>query len=168
MANFYKPDFKEMRLAAPWVEYYHMISTFFDDDKDIRVLLDNENRNVRIYVKTQDKYTALNKMLKEEIKEEDTVLCTVTVLPPNEAQVLDLDADDLIYVAFSGNPIISRVLQSEHPFGFTYVLFTPVIVRYRNDSLAEWDGYATTTYQDIAKKIFKPIDGLFWTTDTAD
>lgn len=170
MANFYRCDFKELRLAAPWIEAYHMISAFFEEDEDVRVVLDNESKNVRIYVKSTNKSLALSKMLKSEIRSEEdpeALYCTVTVYPPNGTCTPDIgiEPENLIYAAFYGNSIVSRVLQKEQPFGFTYVLFTPAVVRYWNDSLAEWDGYATTTYQDIAKKIFKPIDGLFWTTD---
>lgn len=170
MGKFHEFDFKGLDLAAPWIAYYHMIAAFFEEDGDVRVLLDNEKRNVRVYVSTFDKYTALRKMLKSEITSEDDpdmVYCTVTVYAPNEftKSINDDKPINDTRAAFFGNPIVSRVLQKKQPFGFTYVLFVPAVVRYWNDSLAEWDGYATTTYQDIAKKIFKPIDGLFWTTD---
>ena len=71
MAKFHEFDFKGLDLAAPWIAYYHMVTAFFEGDNGICVLLDNEKRNVRVYVSTFDKYTALSKMLKSEITSED-------------------------------------------------------------------------------------------------
>lgn len=160
-------DLKNYNLCAPWVERYAKISAFFKEDKDVVVILDAPEKNVRVYVKTTEKAEALDHIMKKELRdsESDTLLCTVSVIPPNDSVAPFLDGKDVIKEAFKGNPIMRRIEQGTFPFGFTYVIFQPKVVRYHNDSLAEWDQCGSTLYQEIAKEIFEPQDGVFWTTD---
>ena len=156
-----------LRLASPWCECYGKIKAFFAKDDEISVVLDEEKHDVRIYVDSVMKAAALNELLKKEIKEKEATLCTVTVISPNDNAVANFMSDiEKIDQAFWGNPIMKRIEEARFPFGFTYVVFTPEVVRYYNDSLAEWDRCSSTLYQEIAKEIFEPQDGVFWTTDS--
>lgn len=151
--------------SAPWDEYYEKIKAFFKKDKDVCVMI--LGNDVRLYVRTAAKAAALQKALKEEIRspETDVLYCTLTVVPPNDEPFVNVAPVDVIKTAFEGNPIVVDIKQRSFPFDFTYVLFEPVVVRYYDGSLAEWDRYSSTLYQFIAKDIFKPLDGLYWSTD---
>ena len=154
----------KLKKSAPWDECYEKIKAFFAEDMDILVILDD--KDVKLYVRTAEKAEALAMVLKKEIKSPETgaLYCTLTVVPPNDAPFVDIKQMDVIKAAFKDNPIVKEYRIGSFPFPFTYVLFKPEVVRYYDDSLAEWDRYSSTLYQFIAREIFEPLDGVFWST----
>ena len=146
---------EKLNLAAPWVTYANEIKAMFKDDPEVKVVYNNEETEVRIYVAKQAKCDALEKILKHEVKFGNITL-KINVIAPNEN---DEDILDVFDDAFAGNPAISFVVPIESPLGtHRFVVFKNEVVQFYNDQLDDLNGNKSTLYQDIAKDIF--VEGL--------
>ena len=57
-------------LSSPWVQYYHQLEAFFKKDSDIKVVYDEENNDIKIYVADPAKADALTQILPYEKSEQ--------------------------------------------------------------------------------------------------
>ena len=152
-----------LKLSPPWVTYYRELNELFRYDPEINVLYDEENNVIKLYVESPTKAAALGKLLPEE-KQFGSVTLTIDIVPANK--MVGARAADYID-AFKGNPIVNDVVKVKFPsFGeFTYILFENKVVQYYNDNLADLNGFASTIYEDIARRVFDDIDGIFFCTN---
>lgn len=154
-----------MNLSALWFTYVNELKAMFEQDNDISIRYDDENKEAKIYVAKASKADALAKILKSE-KEFGNIKLKITVVPPNEN---DFDILDLFDDAFNGNPALSFVMPIESPIGkHRYVVFKNKVVQFYNDQLDDLNGNKSTLFQDIAKDIFEDKLMVNYCTETVD
>lgn len=151
-----------MKLSSPWVEFYREIEALFAQDDDVKVMYDEENNEVKLYVDNVRKADALTQLLPTE-KTFGNVTLKVTVVPANDAEV---SKADLIAEAFDGNPALSYVQHVEAVIGsFDYAVFQNKVVQFFDDNLSDINGNKSTLYESIARDIFGTDAGVFFCTE---
>ena len=158
-----------LNLSPPWISYVHKIESLFNGDEDVIVQYDNEEVALKFFVNDEVKAEAISKLLPMQ-KEFGNVILTITVYPPNE-YVKPRAA--YFGEAFEGNPNVVDIITIEDVPGMiisnpiTYVIFRKEVVQYYNDDLGDAHGVCSTLYQDIAKRVLKDQDSIYYCTDTA-
>lgn len=153
-------------MSAPWVVYYREIEELFKEDPEIRVVYNEDDVEIRLYVDNMAKTDALQSLL-PTVKEFGNIQLKVTIIPCNTTG----ESKENIYAtAFNGNPILSyiRTVRGVFTNNITYVVFVNKVVQYFNDDLSDANGMCSTLYQEIAKDIFGETEGVFFCTDLPD
>jgi hypothetical protein len=153
---------KELGLYAPWVVCYRKIEALFKYDTDIKMIFNNKEKTLKMFVKGQDKYEALTQILpveKDGLK--------IQIIPENN---LKLSTLDLYRRAFSGNPVVTDIISIPREIigstnNFDYVVFKKEVVQYNDDSLNDPHGNCSTLYQFLADDIFVEHGGIYFCTD---
>ena len=154
-------------LASPWITFYREIETLFKEDPGVRVIYDQDENAVRLYVEDSVKADALTQLLPTE-RTFGNVTVSVEVIPANK--ILASCKTNLFRAAFKDNPALSFIQTINGIFTneITYVVFVNKVVQYHNDSLADVYGQCSTLYQELAKDIFGESEGIFFCTDKAE
>ena len=151
-----------MKLVSPWVNFYREIEALFAKDNEVKVMMDDDVPEVKIFVENVRKADAIAYLLPEE-KDFGNVKLKITVVPANDGIQSKFDA---IQEAFVGNPALSYVWQARTPFGeFDYVVFDADVVQYFNDDMRDVNGNKTTLYQDIARDVIGEEANLCFCTE---
>lgn len=157
-------DEKEAKvdLSAPWIEYARKIYALFGSDPQIEVVYDSDKPEVRLLVSDRTKAQALIELLPFS-KKFGNVELAITVVPPN----VDTNPDFLA-AAFEGNPAFKEVVHIGDVFSnpVNYVVLSNHVVQYFNDDLGSADGVRSTLYEEIARDILEPGDGVLFCTET--
>ena len=159
----------KLKLSPPWVLYYKKLNTLFEYDKDVLVIYDEEEMEIKLYCSDNNKSEALSLLLPNTISFGDVEL-KITVIPSNEktnkVKITINNPETAIYVLFNtNNDYVESVEVIPTPFGkFTYVIFIKEVVQYFEDNLSDFYGVKSTLCEDIAREIFKDIDGVFFCT----
>lgn len=155
-----------LKLSPPWIEFYHKVDTLFKEDSEVRVLYDDENKDLKLYVEDAEKADALTQLLPTE-KDFGGVKLTIGVVSANK---LGHSTLNLFQKAFKENPAVSYIRRVTGMFGFdfSYVVFMPKVVQYYTDSLNDINGMHSTLYQEIAKDVFEDVTGVFFCTDIVE
>ena len=150
-------------LSSPWVTFYRELEALFLGDADVRVVYDEEANHIKLYVDGEEKAYALSVLLPSH-KQFGNVDLLISIIPSNNQVKL---VKDLYAYAFEGNSILSYIKKIRGIFtnDITYVVFRNVVVQYFNDDLSDVNGYCSTLYQDIAKRVFEEKEGVFFCTD---
>lgn len=148
------------KLSPPWEIYYKKLQAMFEDDNDIIIVYNPDNYEVKLYVDVQEKAAALAVLLPPE-RSFGNVKMLTTIIPPNKGIG---KVEDVYREAFRGNPVVDRIKTLAGTFKATYIIFVKAVVQYYDDSLADYSGYCSTLYQDIAKDIFIQQDGVYYCT----
>ena len=149
---------------SPWVVYYNQIKALFDGDQDITTEFDADNLAIVIKVANTEKAEALAKIMPMS-KGFGGVTVSIRVVPAN------VDAGqylaDCFKTAFTGNEAFSHVTMVPDVFTnpMAFCVFKKEVVQYPDDNIFDEHGICSTLYQDIAKKIFGEVDGVFFCTD---
>lgn len=152
-------------LSAPWHIYYKELCLLFEHDEEVRIIYDMDEQVISIYVDNAAKAEVMAAVLPTE-KQFGNVTLTIAVIPTNKSlrRSRGSDYEDLFY----GNPIVNEIYTVDgimtNPI--TYVVFKKEIVQYFNDDLGDAHGMCTTLYQDIAKRVLEPENGIYFCTDT--
>ena len=149
---------------------YRQINAMFAKDPDIRVVFDEENAKISLFVADCEKAAALDKILIGEYTFGNVKL-SINVVPPNGfAPKAKTSPADLFSVALAKNRALSYIRAIEGVFSndITYIVFANEVVQYFSDDLSDINGLCSTLYQDIAKSIFKEIHGVYFCTDVLD
>lgn len=156
---------EKLKLSTPWVTYYRYVYALFDEDPEVAVTFVEPERTLKLYVENDIKAQALEKLLPAE-KSFGNVTVKTQIIPSNDGNTTDA----LLRHAFSGNPILSRIVTAEgiltNPI--SYVAFEPSIIQFWNDDLSDLNGVCTMLPHDVAKKVFDNLDGVFFCTDLID
>lgn len=154
------------KLSPPWIEFYKQIEVLFKDDPAVRIEYDDEEYVIKLYVDGALKAEALTALLPAE-KQFGNITVKVTVIPAN---ILKDDKVALFKAAFEGNPAFSFAWTASGIFAndLSYIVFKNKVVQYFNDDLGDVNGNRSTLYQEIAKEIFGPQDGIFFCTDAPE
>lgn len=156
---------KTVKLSAPWVTYANEVKAMFGRDPEIEISFCNENETpeIKMLIGNRRKYEALRQLLPEE-KEFGNVKLKIT-LTSAEAEPATAQT---ILAAFEGNPVFSQVITIDGAYGnpITYVMFGKEAVQYWNDNMADPHGMVTTLYQYIARRLFNPLSGVMYSTES--
>lgn len=149
----------ELGKQAGWVEYAQCVKALFEHDDDIIVSYDNNNTTVTLYVDNAIKADALMEMQARGIfpaeRQYGNVTLKVEVVPANDA----VSETDLYAAAFNGNPVFDGIAGVESMgMSIAFALFMPAAVQYYSDDLSEYGGITTTTYGELAKRVFEIKD----------
>lgn len=156
---------EKLMLSAPWVTFIHELQLLFEQDKDIRMLVDSNNLEVKLYVEDWKKADALTKLLPAE-KAFGNVTLKIEVIPANRG---DDSPFALIQDAFKGNPVFVGAEAASKTIGtFNYAVFKKEVVQFFNDQLDDINGNKSMLYQDIAKDVLGEQDGVFYCTHWCD
>lgn len=165
----------KLNLAAPWTIYYREVSALFERDSEVHVLLDEENYILKICVEDGIKADAITYLLPEE-KVFGNIALKIEVIPANtlnnqRKKLREFKFDNFKTVfenAFYKNPAF---IFSEEVYLSTntlcYVVFNKEVVQYYSDDLGSYFGLTSTLYEDLARDIFKDLDGVYYCTNNA-
>lgn len=158
----------KLKLSAPWIIFYHELEAMFKKDRGVRVIFDEDENVVSLYVESTDRADALAQILPEE-KDFGAVKLKIRIVPANPEDI-EPNPENLWNRAFFGSPVLSYIQKIRGIFSndITYVVFVNEVVQYYNDSLSDVNGLCSTLYQEIAKDIFLPQEGVFFCTDVPD
>ena len=162
-----------LKLASPWVTFYHELNAFFDKDPDVRVIYDEDENILNIYVEDAAKAAALTELIPIE-KNFGTIVMPINVIPANKIEnkvtkikATSMPTGKLFEAALNGNEHLADIITIEGVFNnpMTYVVFKKEVIQYFNDSLGDFNGVCSTLCQNIAKDIFTETEGVYFCTD---
>ena len=148
-----------IKKTSPWVEYYYQVKSLFREDPEVHVMLDEEEQQLKVYVEDGVKADALDDLLPEE-KVWGNVTYKVTVVPPNGFEHSDFPLDE----AFNKNTAVVDIVHVDF-MDIAYVIFKKTVLQYYDDSLSSAYGVKSTLYEDIARAVLEPANGVFYCTD---
>ena len=153
---------KEFKPVSPWVNYYRELEALFGEDPDVKIVYDEDNNTIKMYVGGADKAEAIDGLLPEE-KTFGNVVLKIEVIPSNTNDT----KIDMFRKAFEGNPAFSyaATVSGISSNDFHYVVFKNRVVQYWNDDLGDINGNKSTLYQEIANDVFENHDGIHFCTD---
>lgn len=156
----------KLMLAAPWTVYFRQLQALFAQDKDVRVLFDEDDATLRLLVADQTKAEALSRLL-PEVKNFGGYRLRIDVVPGNDMRA---PTGSVVRDAFAGNEAVSYVkdISGIASNDFTFVVFKPEIVQFYNDDLGDINGVCTTLRADIARSVFEFLGGVYFCTDLVD
>lgn len=156
-----------LKLSSPWIIYYQELSALFKYDDSVKIVLDEDEHEIHIYVDSQKKANALSMLIPDELIFGNIIL-KISIIPSNTLkETNNKNIKSIFENAFENNPafryvtVVSGFLTND----ITYVVFKKEIVQYFNDNIGDINGICSTLYQDIAKNVFKDINGVFYCTD---
>jgi len=150
--------------SAPWHIFYEKIQAMFGEDPAIDVSINDEKKEVKLYVRGTDKCDALSQLLPSE-KVFGNITVKILVIPANEE---DPSMAELYERAFDGNPVFIFTAAGQRgestAIPFTYVAFSDEVIQYYADNLEDYYGNENTLLQEIAKDIFIEHPGVKFCT----
>jgi hypothetical protein len=149
-----------LNVSSPWVIHYRKLQAMFKEDPQVKVELDEDKYEVKLYVSDADKAEALTKILKNSI-DFGNITLKVTVIPPNYA---DTNIRDLYEKALEGNGAVFDYLTNPD-LGKHYVIFKNEVIQYFSDDLSKAKGVTSTLYEDIAEDIFIERAAMSYSTE---
>ena len=154
---------EKLNLSSPWVTYVNEMKALFEKDPQITIVYDNEDCTVKLFVESESKADALQKLL-PETKEFGNVTLKIEIVPAN-ADLADPNVA-LFCAAFEGNPVLEEVRSISSVMGtFNYAVFKKEVVQFYNDQLDDLHGNKSTLYQEIARDVIGQKEGIFYCTD---
>ena len=161
-----------LHLASPWILYYQKMKALFGEDPDIHIVLDDKEMELKIYIDGEDKAEALEKILPNEQSWGDISLKTV-VIPANKEGYMCVKYpkltswENIFRTVFHTNPHFSHCVYVDGIFnnGLTYVIFENEVIQYYSDDLGDVNGITSVLAEDLARQLFKDIDGVFYCTN---
>ena len=158
-----------LKLAPPWITYVNKVQAMFGADPEIRIVYDNDEVELKIYVEDSAKADAMQRLL-PYYKTFGNAELGIKIIPANNK--IDLGTvtnKELFDIAFARNPVyaFSQEVVGILTNTLTYVVFKNKVVQFFNDNLDDIHGLVSTLYQDIADELFEESDlyGVFYNTD---
>ena len=157
-------------LSSPWVTYYREVCEMFKNDPEVHVVYKGDENKICIYVDKTEKAEAIAQLMPDSI-EYGNVKTIIEVIPANgELKLLNVGQLNYVSVfetAFKDNPAFSfaKKVQGILSNSIIYIVFKNKVVQYFNDDLGDVYGQCSTLYQDMASRVFKGIEGVFYSTD---
>ena len=155
-----------IKKSAPWVTYYREVNELFKKDKDVFVVFDEENVELKIYVKDQIKASAIQYLMPTE-KEFGNVVLKIDVIPTNGKELREVSTSNIVTIAcdaFRDNDAVYMVTDVRAVFDLVYVIFRKEVVQFFDDNIGDINGNYSTLYEVIARNVFKDI-GIKYCTD---
>lgn len=159
----------KFKLAAPWTTYYRQIQAMFKNDEQIRVIFDENEIEIKLYVDNSQKAAALERLLPESVTFGNVTL-NICVIPANiDDKVAEISSGiEATKQALEGNEAVAQFYPIEGIFSnrMLYVAFKKEVVQFFNDDLSDIRGMCSTLYANIANELFGRINGVFFCTDS--
>lgn len=162
----------KLNLSPPWVMYYRKLSTFFKEDSEVRIVYDDIEQEIKLYVNNAEKAVALEKLLPSE-QVFGNVTLYITIVPANKTCFDSVKAgrsanmNDIMCALFNNKAVVGiQVVDGIMTNKITYVVFRKEVIQYYTDNIGDYHGICSTLYQDLAKDIFGDINGVFFCTDS--
>lgn len=155
-----------IKKSAPWVTYYREVNELFKKDKEVFVVFDEENVELKIYVKDQIKASAIQYLMPTE-KEFGNVVIKIDVIPANGKELREVSTSNIVTIAcdaFRDNDAVYMVTDVRAVFDLVYVIFRKEVVQFFDDNIGDINGNCSTLYEVIARNVFKDI-GIKYCTD---
>ena len=149
---------QDLKLSPPWVTFANEMKAMFAQDPGVRVVFDQQNMEIKLYVESATKAEALETLLvKEAVFGGVTV--KVTVIPGNAVSDKYVNMYD---TAFESNPALVDTKYVSSPFGqFTYVIWSAKPIQFFDDNLADYQGKKTMLLEDVAKDVMAEDVNVF-------
>jgi len=152
-----------VKMSPPWITFLNEMKALFADDPEVKVVYDDNNITIKLYVDDLDKADALEKIMPAE-KNFGNVLVKINVYPANHEEDT---AADLFARAFDGNPVVKYTHHAETIMGnFNYVVCRRDIIQFFNDQLNDINGNKSMLIQDVMNDVFGDKASAFFCTDT--
>ena len=155
-----------IKKSSPWVTYYRGVDAPFKKDKEVFVVFDEENIELKIYVNGQAKADAIRCLMPLE-KEFGGVTLKIDVIPSNGSQLRGINTTNILTIAcdaFLNNDAVYGVTDVRAMFDLVYVVFRKEVVQFFDDNIGDINGNCSTLYEAIARDIFEDI-GIKYCTD---
>lgn len=155
----------KLSISSPWIEEARKIYALFNEDPDINILYDENEKEIKLYVNGSIKADSITKILPDH-KDFGNVTLKITVIPNNT----EMSPIDIFRNAFNGNPICTGIVIDDSPYslGMSHVMFENRVVQYYNDCLNDPNGLESTLFEDIARDVFVNTDGVYFNTEASD
>lgn len=152
----------KLQLSPPWITFYEEVKAMFQDDPSVRVVFDQQDMVIKLYVESSVKAAALEELLVKEA-EFGTVSVKLTVIPGNKVSDSYVNA----YArAFENNPTLVDTKSVTSPLGdFTYVIWSCRPVQFFNDNLGDFQGKTTMLLEDVAYDVMADRHGVYHCTE---
>lgn len=156
---------EKLEMAAPWIEYFSQIQALFENDTEIKIIINYDDNLVKLYVDNSDKAAAIEKLIPRE-KVFGNVTARVIVIPANQEEK---SRAELIETAFKGNPVfkLAKTITGAFNNPISYIVFKKEVVQYPIDNLHDLYGNRNTLYQEIAKEVIGEEEGICFCTDNS-
>lgn len=153
-----------LKLSSPWVILYKEIQAFFARDPEVKIVYDEDNNVIKLYVDNGSKANALSFLIPTEYVFGKVTL-KIEVIPANNFEHFEVDM--LWNFALSCNGAVDNIKTVTAIGGqdLKYVLFEKTVVQFYNDNLGDYYGVASTLYQDIAEDIFPNHEYVYFCTN---
>lgn len=162
-----------LRLSSPWMLFYKQVYAFFAKDSEVSVLFNNEEPEIKLWVRGNDEKAAALGRFIPVTKVFGNVTLNMSVVGDDGQPVPDINCTDeeAIVKAFGKNESVSFVKTIETIFGDrkTYVVFKPEVIQYFADNINDIYGVITTLNEYIARDVFSDTlvaRGVSFCTDT--
>ena len=164
-----------INLSSPWVLFYHEVEAMFKGDDGVRVVLNEDEMKLELYVDSPTKADAIGTLLPEE-KVFGGVTLEIIVYPGNKTEYklknvkTALTPCDIFDAAFKDNKALSFTQEINGAYNnpIYYIVFKKKVVQYFTDDLGDIFGQRSTLYQEMAKDIFVEMDGVHYCTDSSE
>ena len=154
---------EKLTLSSPWVSYAKMIEELFGYDPEIDIVseMNIDPPEITLKVNNAVKADAISQILPTQ-KDFGNVSLLITVKPANGTDT----KVDIFRKAFNGNPALNDIITIQGVFNnpISYIEFVNTVVQYFDDKLDDPHGNESTLYEDIARKVFDDVDGIFFST----
>lgn len=152
--------------SSPWVTYYREVDALFKRDREVLVVFDEENEELKLYVDNQAKANAIRCLIPTE-KEFGNVILKIDVIPSNGKALNNVGTPNIVDVAasaFRNNDAVCMVRDVSAVFDLVYVIFRKEVVQYFDDNIGDINGNCSTLYEVIARDVFNDV-GIKYCTD---
>lgn len=151
-------------IAPPWVTLAREFTALFEQDPEVAVQWDDDEKKITLMVDDDVKADALTQIVPAGY-DFGGVRVAVEVVPCNS----EVPRVTLFRRAFDGNPALSFTDTVSSPmFGdIPFAVFQPKVVQFPNDDLSDYYGVTSTLYEDVARDVF-PDDVVRFSTDIAE
>lgn len=144
----------KLKLSPPWSIFYDEISAMFKPDPEVKVVMDEKNYTIYVFVSNPKKSAAIAKILEQE-KKFGRITLKVLVPPPNDDEYKFANGVELYQAAFEKNPRLSYVQPKTSIFDTSfYVVFRNEVIQYFNDDISDINSQCSTLAEYIARDIF--------------
>ena len=155
-------ELKNTKLSPPWITFVNEVKALFENDLDVRVMYDDNENDLKIFVDNMDKADALAKLMPTE-KTFGNVTLKIGVYPANRENET---MADLFYRAFVGNNAVAYTHHADTIFGpMDYIVCKRDIAQFFNDQMDDINGVKSMLYADLAKDVFETKAGVYFCTD---
>jgi hypothetical protein len=144
----------KLKLSPPWSIFYDEVSAMYKRDPEVKVVMDEANYTIYVFVNNPRKSAAIAQILEQE-KRFGRITLKVQVPPPDSLTEEFADGVELYRAAFENNPRLSFVQPKTSIFDTSfYVVFKNEVVQYFNDDISDINSQCSTLAEYIARDIF--------------